>query len=158
MPMKTALGRLCVAVSSAAGLLMLAVAFTPAQAQWVFVARKAAQRIHHMVEQGQNGHPGYDFATVILEAPADHVFAVALDHARRNRAVRITMVDQTGRRLQLAEGDRTATLNVVALNDGVSELMIAGTAGRGEGSSSSQVVAAVMRVCAEMKKSCSLAR
>jgi hypothetical protein len=158
MPMKTAFARLCVAVSCVTGLLMLAVAFTPAQAQWVFVARKAAQRIHHMVEQGQNGHPGYDFATVILEAPADRVFAVALDHARKNRAVRVTMVDQTGRRLQVAEGDRTATLNVVSLNDEVSELMIAGTAGRNEDSSSSRVVAAVMRVCAEMKKSCSLAK
>jgi hypothetical protein len=111
-----------------------------------------------MVDQGQNGQPGYDFATVILEAPADRVFAVALDHARKNRAIRLTMVDQTGRRMQVAEGDRTATLNVVSLNDEVSELMIAGTAGRGEDSSSSRVVAAVMRVCAEMKKSCSLAK
>jgi hypothetical protein len=69
----------------------------------------------------------------------------------------VTMVDPTARRLQVAEGNRTATLNVVSLNDGVSELMIAGTAGRNEDSTSSRVVAAVMRVCAEMRKSCSLA-
>jgi hypothetical protein len=158
MPMKSGFARLCVVLSAMAGLLMLAIPFAPAQAQWVFVARKAAQRIHHMVEQGQNGHPGYDFATVILEAPADRVFAVALDHARKNRAIRVTMVDPAARRLQVAEGDRTATLSVVLLNDEVSELMIADTAGRGEDSSSSRVVAAVMRVCAEMNKSCSLAK
>ena len=51
---------------------------SPAEAQWVFVARKAAQRIHHMREEGQGGQPGYDFASVILEAPADKVYAVAL--------------------------------------------------------------------------------
>jgi hypothetical protein len=148
--------RLSAALSLAAGALLTVLPLAPAEAQWVFVARKAAQRIHHMAEQGQNGHPGYDFATVILEAPADKVFAVALDHARNNKALRLMMVDPSGMRLQAAEGDRTATLNVIALSDQVSQLMIAGTAGRGEDPTSSRVVAAVMRVCAEMKKTCSV--
>ena len=154
--MKGRFARLSAAPSLAAGALLMVLPLAPAEAQWVFVARKAAQRIHHMVEQGQNGHPGYDFATVILEAPADKVFAVALDHARNNKALRLMMVDPSGMRLQAAEGDRTATLNVIALSDQVSQLMIAGTAGRGEDPTSSRVVAAVMRVCAEMKKSCSV--
>ena len=147
-----------VALSSAAGLLLAALPLTPAEAQWVFVARKAAQRIHHMTEQGRNGQPGYDFATVILEAPADKVFDVALGHARNNKALRLLMVDPAGMRLQVAEGDRTATLNVVSLGDQTSQLMIAGTAGRGEDLTSSRVVAAVMRVCVEMKKTCSVGR
>lgn len=154
--MKGRFARLSAAPSLAAGALLMVLPLAPAEAQWVFVARKAAQRIHHMVEQGQNGHPGYDFATVILEAPADKVFAVALDHAHNNKALRLMMVDPSGMRLQAAEGDRTATLNVIALSDQVSQLMIAGTAGRGEDPTSSRVVAAVMRVCAEMKKSCSV--
>src|SRR3954469_14163177 len=94
---------------------------TSADTPWVFVARKAAQRIHHMTEGGVGGQPGYDFATVVLEAPADRVFAVALDRAQKNRAVRILMSDAGARRLQVAEGDRTATLNVVELNEGVSQ-------------------------------------
>jgi len=136
----------------------LVVPLAPAAAQWVFVARKAAQRIEHMREGQQGNNPGYDFAAVILEAPADKVYAVALDHARKNTAIRVIMVDPATRRLQVAEGDRTATLSVVALNDEVSQLLIAGTAGRGEDSTSSRVVQAVMRVCMEMKKSCELAR
>jgi hypothetical protein len=61
------------------GLLALTVAafllpMASADAQWVFVARKAAQRIHHMTEGGIGGQPGYDFASVVLEAPADRVF------------------------------------------------------------------------------------
>lgn len=129
-----------------------------ADAQWVFVARKAAQRIHHMTEGGVGGQPGYDFASVVLEAPADKVFGIALERAQKNRAVRVLMSDPGARRLQIADGDRTATLNVVELSEGVSQLLIAGRSRPGEPAPSSQVVAAVMRVCAELKKTCELAR
>jgi len=97
-------------------------------------------------------------ASVVLEAPADKVFAVALDRAQKNRAVHVLMSDPGARRLQVAEGDRTATLNVVELSEGVSQLLIAGRSRPGEPAPSSQVVAAVMRVCAELKKTCELAR
>ena len=128
-----------------------------AEAQAVFIARKAVQRIHRMTEEGQNGQPGFDFASVVLEAPADKVFAVALERARNNRAVRITMSDPVARRLQIAQGDRTATLNVVEMGDQLSQLLIAGrTSKAGEPAASSEVVAAVMRVCAELKKTCEL--
>jgi len=130
-----------------------------AEAQAVFIARKAVQRIHRMTEEGTNGQPGYDFASVVLEAPADKVFAVALERARNNRAVRIVMSDPVARRLQIAQGDRTATLNVVEMGDQLSQLLIAGRTSKvGEPAASSEVVAAVMRVCAELKKSCELAR
>jgi hypothetical protein len=141
----------------AAAVAMTVLPIASADAQWVFVARKAAQRIHHMTEGQGEGRSGYDFASVVLEAPADRVFAVALDHARKNKAVRILSVEPTGRRLQVAEGDRTATLNVVELNDQVSQLLIAGMAKPGEGPTASRVVAAVMHICAEMKKTCELA-
>lgn len=126
----------------------------PAEAQWVFLARKAMGRIHQMTEGQQNGQPGYDFATVMLDAPADKVFAVALDHARQNKAVRVLMQDPGARRLQIAEGDRTATLNVVPFNDDVSQLLIAGHANRSEGPTSSLVVQAVLRVCKQLNKHC----
>jgi hypothetical protein len=84
---------------------------------------------------------------------------VALERARNNRAVRIVMSDPGARRLQIAQGDRTATLNVVEMGDQLSQLLIAGrTSKAGEPAASSEVVAAVMRVCAELKKSCELAR
>src|SRR5215813_9322776 len=37
---------------------------SPAEAQWVFVARKALGRIEHMRESQQGGQGSYDFATV----------------------------------------------------------------------------------------------
>jgi hypothetical protein len=148
------------AAVSLAGVLLAALPFAAVEAQtpWVLIGRAAAHRIQTMRGGQQGNNPGYDFAAVILEAPADRVFAVALDHARRNTAVQVTMVDQVGRRLQVADGSRTATLNVAPLSDSVSELYIMGTAAPGENSTSSRVVQAVMRVCAEMQKSCQLAR
>ncbi|OFX04987.1 MAG: hypothetical protein A3D94_22470 [Alphaproteobacteria bacterium RIFCSPHIGHO2_12_FULL_66_14] len=143
-------------LSVATGLVLAAMPSGPAEAQWVFVARKALGRIQQMTEGQQNGRPSYDFATVILDAPADKVFSTALETARKNPSVRILMHDAGARRLQIAEGDRTATLNVVSFNDDVSQLMIAGHAGPGEGSTSSLVVQAVMRVCKEMNKHCEL--
>ena len=133
----------------------LVLPFAPAEAQWVFVARKALGRIHQMTEGGQpNGRSGYDFATVLLDAHADKIFSTALELARKNPSVRILMQDPGARRIQIAEGDRTATLNVVPFNDDVSQLLIAGHAGPGEGSTSSMVVQAVLRVCKEMGKHC----
>ena len=108
-----------------------------------------------MAEESQpGGRPGYDFATVILDAPADKVFATALEMARKNTAVRVVMQDPVQRRLQIAEGDRTATLNVVPFSDDVSQLLIAGQAGPSEDSTASRVVQAVLRVCKEMNKEC----
>jgi hypothetical protein len=142
-------GRL--AIASVAALVALT---SVAEAQWVFLARKAAQRIHHMTSQ-QNGQ-AHDFAVVLLEAPAEKVFNTVLETARKNPQVMVLMNDPGARRLQLAEGDRVATINVVEFAPDTSQLMIAGTASPGEGPTSSRVVQAVMRVCEELKKECRL--
>ena len=121
--------RLVPALAVLGTLVSMVVPFAPADAQWVFVARKALGRIQHMREENQpGGRPGYDFATVILDAPADKVFATALQMARKNTAVRVVMQDPGQRRLQITDGDRTATLNVVPVSDDVSQLLIAGHA------------------------------
>ncbi len=127
----------------------------PADARWVFVARKVLGRIEQMREGQQGaGRSGYDFATVLLDAPADRVYATALELARKNPAVRVVMQDPGQRRFQIAEGDRTATFNVVHFNDEVPQIMIAGHAGPGEDSTASRVVQAILRVCKEMGKHC----
>jgi hypothetical protein len=144
-------------MSIAAAIVAGGVAPVSAQMPWVLIARKAAQRVQHMELNAEGSNqPRHDFATVILEAPADRVFATALDLARKNREVRILMTDPGTRRLQIAEGDRIATLNVVEFSPEVSQLMIAGTSGPKEDPTASRVVAAVLRICTEMKKQCSL--
>ena len=129
----------------------------PAEAQWVFLARKASQRIQHMaIESERAGEPRREFVTVILEAPADRVFQTVLATVRRNPNVRLLMTDPAARRLQVADGDRLGTINVAEMNDKVSQLMIAGTSPASEPPAASRVIATVMRICQEMKKQCSV--
>lgn len=138
------------------GLFATLLPLLPAEAQAVFVARKVVGRVHHQLESEQTGKPGYDVATVLLDAPADRLYLFLLDHARKNKAVRVTMEDAGARRLQIHEGDRSVTFSVVPVSDHVSHLVIAGTAHRNESSTTSMVVGIVLRVCKEMNKECSL--
>ena len=124
----------------ALGIGLVAVPFEPAEAQAVFVARKVAGKVHHMAESEQTGKAGYDVATVLLDVPADRLYGFALDHARKNKSVRVVMNDPGARRFEIAEGDRTATFTVVAITNQVSHLVIAGTAGKNETSTTSMVV------------------
>jgi hypothetical protein len=128
-----------------------------ADAQWVFVARKVIGRVEQLTQQPKDGRPGYDFASVVLDAPASRVYATAISTIRKNQTMQITSQDAGRRRIDIANGDRTASLSVTMLSDNVSQLTIAGSAGPGEDSTTSRVVAAVLRVCQEMHKRCSAA-
>lgn len=156
--MKSKVMRLPVVMAALAGIVATMLPAGSADARWVLIARHALGRIQHMTEGQQQGgnRSGYDFATVLLDAPADRVFATALELARKNTAVRVIMQDPAQRRLQVAEGDRTVTLNVAPFNDEVSQLMIAGHAGPGEDSTTSRVIQAVLRVSKEMGKHCQI--
>src|SRR5436190_11015422 len=118
------------ATAVAASVLAIALPVASVDAQAVFVARKVIGKVHHMAESQQTGRPGYDVATVLLDVPADRLFGFALERARHNGSVRIVMQDPAARRFEIAAGDRTATITVIAITDQVSHLVIAGTAGR----------------------------
>ena len=148
--------RLCL---FSAALFGLAATLPPAgfaKTPWSLIAHKALGRIEHMRESQQGSGGSYDFATVLLDAPADKVFATASDLARKNLAVHIVMQAPARGRFQVAQGDRTATFNVVPSDDEVSRVMIAGRTGPGEDTTTSRVVQAVLRGCTEMGKHCQL--
>jgi hypothetical protein len=108
------------------------------------------------VESERAGEPRREFVTVILEAPADRVYQTVLETVRHNPNARLLMSDSAARRLQVADGDRVGTINVAAMNEEVSQLMIAGTSPANEPPAASRVIATVMRICAEMKKQCTV--
>ncbi len=145
-------------VMLATSVALLALApLAPAEAQWVFLARKASQRIQHMtIEAEKPGEPRREFVTVIIEAPADHVFKTVVETVRHNPNARVISNDPAARRLQVADGDRIGTVNVASMNEEVSQLMIAGISPANEPAAASRVIATVMRICAEMKKQCTV--
>ncbi len=60
-------------------------AATAAEAQWALVAKRAIGRVEQMSQQSpQSGGPSYDSAAVMLEAPADKVYAAVLTGVRNN--------------------------------------------------------------------------
>lgn len=127
-----------------------------AQTPWVLLARRAIGRVEQLTQPPDSGKPGADVASVLVEAPAARVYATALDVIHRNQAVTILGQDPAHFRLELAEGERRATLGVISLGDKLSQLIIAGTTMPGEAPASSRVVATVLRICREMHKQCTV--
>jgi len=136
--------------------LLVLAPLAPAEAQWVFVARKAAQRIREITTENEQANARSEFVTVIIEAPADRVFSVALETVKKNPNARLLMADSVPRRLQAVEGDRKATLNVAELNDEVAELMVAVTSSMSEPPASPRIVATVMNLCEQLNKKCTV--
>jgi hypothetical protein len=145
-----------IAVLMLAGTVFAAAPIQRADAQWVFVARKVLGRVQHMQQGGQAGQPAMNVATVVLDAPAARVYAKAQQLAHANPAVTVLADDANLRRLDVAEGGIRVTLNVQALGDKVSQLVIFDSSPVGPDSATARTVAAVMRVCHELKKTCTI--
>ncbi len=135
------------------------VSASPAQAQWALLAKRAIGRVQQMQEQaapGQASQGTYDVATVVLAAPAERVYATALEHIRHNAELRIVAQDPKARQLQITNGVRSAGLTVTPLGPKLSQLVVASVRPPGDSSATSIVVDGVMRVCAQLKVKCTL--
>jgi hypothetical protein len=139
-----------------AGTVFVAIPIQQADAQWVIVARRVLGRVQHMQQDNQGGQPAMSVATVVLDAPAARVYAKAQQLAHANPAVTVLADDANQRRLEVAEGNERVTLSVQALSDKVSQLIIFGSGPPTQNSATARTVAAVMRVCNELKKTCSI--
>jgi hypothetical protein len=119
-----------------------------AEAQWVFVARKAMGRIRQM----QGGHA--DVAAVMLDAAADEVYGKALSTIEAGRGLKVTKKDGASRTVAFSDGERKAMLQVEELNEGVSEILISASPAEGGQGTGSLVVERIMEICKEVKVEC----
>ena len=125
------------------------------QAQWIFVAHRLEGRINELTQDDENGKPATQFATVIIDAPANKVYATAVNVASQNPAVTIASQDPQALKLKVSEGSKSASLNVVALNEQSSEIMIAAPAAApGQDPTTSIVMKSILKICAQMNKVC----
>jgi hypothetical protein len=129
--------------------------FSLAEAQWVFVARKALQVINTVAGEIQGaGQPGtVDAATVLLEADADKVYAAAIQLLRENRDLRILSQDDPRRTVAFARGTQSVSMKISPLGDHLAQILVAGPAGQAGGAS--VAVEGILRVCHQMKVECS---
>lgn len=120
----------------------------PAEAQWVTIARKSMGAIQNM--RSENA----DVATVLLEAPADKVYAAALRTLNARDGVKIKGKNDAERTIDISGKRTTVKMKVSRVDDKVSMLTVtaAGTVRRS--GDASPVVDGILRVCREMNVEC----
>jgi len=76
-----------------AGLVALVVSGM-AEAQWVMLARRAVGRVEQMSQQSPGGGgANYDAAAVMLDAPAEKVFAAVVRGVKNAQGISVTRED-----------------------------------------------------------------
>ena len=144
-----------------AGLLVTALSLFTSElafSQWVFVARHAIGRIEQVTQnQASPNQPPTEVVTVILDAPAQRVYDVAINTIQQNQNVRVVSSDQQKLALKISQDDQVATLTINPLSDDTSQLIIVGTAVPGQSPQTTRIVDGVMRLCNQLGKSCRLA-
>jgi hypothetical protein len=151
--MERSMLRLTVVIVGLAALL----AASAAEAQWVLLARRAVGRVEQMSQQQTNG-ASYDTAAVMLEAPADKVFA-AVQRGLQNRSdLRITSEDSRQGLVQFTNGQQIAGIKVSALGDNLSHLLVTSAHSGQQPNAAALVSDSVLRVCRDMNVECSKAQ
>jgi hypothetical protein len=131
-----------------------------ASAQWVYVGRKALGKVRQFtsdMEMKERQQPGYDVATVLLEAHADKVYSTAFSMLQGNKNWRITRKDDKSRTVDFSDGKLSAGLQINRLEDNLCQLLIVSTGTPGKTDTTSLVLNAVLRVCKEMSVHCQVA-
>jgi hypothetical protein len=152
--MKRSALRITVVLFGVAALL----AASMAEAQWVLLARRAVGRVEQMSQQQENNGASYDAAAVMLEAPADKVFAAVMRGLGNRKDLRITKEDAGQGLVQFTNGQQIAGIKVSALGDNLSHLLITSAHSGQQQNAAALVSDSVLRVCKEMNVECSKAQ
>jgi hypothetical protein len=125
-----------------------------ADAQWVLLARRVIGRVESMQQTPKPGMPTYDVATVVLEAPAGTVYRTVVQTVQSHPENSITRRDDVSLKIEVTRGASTVGIHVVALQDKVSQLVIASVVPPGQQSPTSFAVQHVLQICEQMKVEC----
>ena len=137
----------------------LTITSTIAEAQWVMLARRAVGRVEQMSQQApQPNGPSYDTAAVMLEVPADKVYAAVLNNLRNRQDLRITREDPAAQIVQFTNGQQIAGINVSPIGESLTHMMITSAHTGSQPDAAAMVLNAVLRVCKDMNVECSQAR
>ena len=160
--MKSRVNRRAMAHGIVAGTVAILAASAVAEAQAaIFLARRVIGRVETMSQQSpQASGASYDSAAVMLEAPAQKVFATAVDALKRAQAqgITVTRVDNTELLVQFTNGQQIAGMKISSLGDKLSHMLITSAHAGSQPNAAALVSDSVLRVCGEMKVECSRAR
>jgi hypothetical protein len=123
---------------------------TAANAQWVMVGRKVVGKVTSLTKPRDAKNPGYDAATVLLEADAGKVYSTAVELLQKNPKMTITKKEDAKRTVAFRQGDWAAEMQVTELGDHLCQLLIVAGTGPGDSAATSIVLDAVKRICDQM--------
>ncbi len=130
-----------------------------AQAQWVFLGRKAVGAINRLTSPGtEKQGQGYDVATVLLEASADRVYGAAVDLLMGKPNITVDHRHDAGREIEFTDGKVVVGLKVSSLEDNLSQLLITSNAASGRQGSTSFLIERVIQICEKAGVHCALAK
>jgi hypothetical protein len=152
--MKRSARRITIVLFGLATLLATSVA----EAQWVLLARRAVGRVEQMSQQQENNGASYDAAAVMLEAPADKVFAAVMRGLGNRKDLKITKEDAGQGLVQFTNGQQIAGIKVSSLGDNLSHLLVTSAHSGQQQNAAALVSDSVLRVCKEMNVECSKAQ
>jgi hypothetical protein len=136
--------------------LLAAMPMSSAQAQWVFVARKVIGRISQMEQPSHGADPGYSVANIVLDADARRVFQAVSQHIHANPELRVVDENSNTGIIHFARGPQTAGITVVAMNPKAAQMIVVAPTVAGQPSPMPLLVSGIERVCAQLKKQCSV--
>ena len=145
----------CMAVLSGVALLAIS---SIADAQAVFLARRAIGRVEQMSQQSQQGGANYDSAAVMLDAPVDKVYAAVVRGLHNSQGITITREDPVARLVQFTNGQQIAGIKVSELGDNLTHMLISSAHTGNQPNAAALVLNAVLRVCKDMNVECSQAK
>jgi hypothetical protein len=127
-----------------------------AEAQWVMLARRAVGRVEQMSQTAPNG-ASYDTAAVIIDVPADRVYATVkrmVLAAQGTQGITVTRQDDAKMSLEFSKGPAIAGIQVNSLGDGLAHMMISSAHPSTPNSPTTQIVGRVFVVCKELNVEC----
>jgi len=125
-----------------------------AMAQWVMVARHAVGRIEQMQQSAPAGGASYDVATVIVEVDPGKVFDTIKRMVGNNTQVKVTRTDDARRSVEFTDGKQIAGIQVNALGEKLSQLMVSSAHPGVASSTTSTIVERILSVCKELNVAC----
>ena len=133
--------------------LALAVWAGAADAQWVFLARRAVGRIEQMSQKAPDGKTAFDTATVIVDVPAARVYETVQKSLQAVAGITIVS-DAPTRRVGFTDGSRNAAIQSIALGDKLTQILVSSAHVAGPDATTSTIVERIIGVCRRMNVEC----
>jgi hypothetical protein len=134
--------------------LALTLVSTIAEAQWVLLARRAIGRIEQVSQPTPGGAVTVDTSTVIVDAPADKVYARLARSIRDSQRVKVSGDDAASMAMQFTDGVDMASVKVSVLGDGLAQLVVSATNHGAQPAPMAAIVDRIIAVCGEIGVEC----